>query len=80
MTTYYFETWYEEIKKHKMVSYDSGNVLLEKDDGYVESFAGFVQLFSSKTANTLKNTALASYSVHAILSDVQERKYATVDW
>lgn len=55
------------MKKAVIGSYNSECVLIEKGEGNVETFVGFVQLISDKKATTLKSTALLSYRVHAIL-------------
>lgn len=52
--TDYIRTRYEKEKQKAMGSHGSGDGCIENIDETEASFAGFVQLFSDKTAATLK--------------------------
>lgn len=67
MTTYYFQKCHEDLRKKVMGSFDDRNVWSEKGYGNCKSFVGTVEIFSDKTATTLKNTALVVHQVHTIL-------------
>lgn len=44
------------MKKEVSGTLDSGNVWTEYSNADAESFLGFIQIFSKKTASTLKST------------------------
>lgn len=47
---------------------------IRRVDGNVESFVGFVQLYSKESATTLKSTAMVVYPIQPILLYVSARR------
>lgn len=60
MATYYVPTCYEELKKRVMRSSDCCSLWSESEGGNEESFVGFVQFVSDKTATTSNATSLVA--------------------
>lgn len=79
MTTDSIWTCLQEMKKAVMWSLNSGDVLAMSSYRNVESYMALFQLFSDKTAISLKNTVLAAYPVHAIFLMCPHKK-GIVDW
>lgn len=73
MTTDYIRSCYEKVKKKVIGSLNKKYVGIEKGDANVESFVGFLQLFSNKTTAALTNTALVAHAVHVIPMSVLAR-------
>lgn len=46
---------------------DCKTLRIDKSNGNVESFVGFIQLIFEKTATTMRSTALLAYPAHVIL-------------
>lgn len=63
LTTEYSQICYKEVKKQTMGSCESGSVWTENSDENTESFVGFIQLLSVKTAMILKSTLIVPYLV-----------------
>lgn len=47
---------------------------IENNEGNVELFVGFIQLFSSKMAKRLNSTAVVVYSTHTLFLNVYARR------
>lgn len=67
MGTKCFERCYGEVKKEVMGSFESGDIWNERRGEGRETFVGFAQIFSDKTATSRKGSALVAYPVHAVL-------------
>lgn len=67
MTTDYIRASFEEPEKEVTVPRDNDNVWIENIERSVEFFDPFGQLFSDKSARTLKSTALVAFPVYVIL-------------
>lgn len=75
MTATFFNRFYKDVRKKMMGPFDSRVVCGERAVENRESFVGFLQIFSDKTATTLKITALVTYPPHAILLNVSLRQW-----
>lgn len=69
-------TWssYDKVNNEQTVPEDSRYVWTEKHDGNVETLVRFVQFLSDRTVTTQRVTALVTYSVHAVLLKVLDRR------
>lgn len=60
-------TYYKELKKKVMESVNGGNVWIEKAEWSVESFLGYVHLFSEIMRMELKSTDFVACPVYVVL-------------
>ena len=67
MHTDYFHDMYKAVRQRVMSSSDRTLVWNDNDASFPESFVGFLQLFSDKTASSLTSSAFVAYPLHAVL-------------
>lgn len=69
-TTAYNPSYCEEVQTVVIIYFDSAGKCIEKGNRSKESFVRFVQIFSDKTAPTMRFTALATHFVLTILLNI----------
>lgn len=79
MHTDHIHDIYRDIRQRIMSSGDDHVFWNDTDNGLPISFVGVVQIFSDKTANTLKSSAMVAYSIHNVLlnSSPDRREWLT---